>query len=286
MMKKFRITGIGEVLWDMLPDGKQLGGAPGNFCYHTQNLGAEAAIISAIGKDDYGDEIKSLLAGKSLKPMLNYPDFPTGFVSVKLEKGMPTYTIHENVAWDHIILSNEAVNWIKTTDAICFGSLAQRSETSHKSIVKALKLVPEKALIVFDINLRQHYFNKALLEESMSLANVLKLNDDELEIISSMFGLSGTDKEKCHTLIKKFKLNLVALTMGSEGSWLFTKSEESFQEVPKIKVVDTIGAGDSFTAVMVMGILHNKPLRKLHKEAVEYSAKVCTYSGATPVIDL
>jgi fructokinase len=283
-MKKYKITGIGEVLWDMLPEGKQLGGAPGNFCFHTQNLGADATIISAIGKDESGMEIERLLNEKKLKLILNYPDFTTGYVSVKLENGMPSYTIHENVAWDHITLSNEAKEWIKKTDAICFGSLAQRSETSGKAIEEALKAAPEKALKVFDINLRQHYYNKEILEHSMILANVLKLNDDELEIISEMFNLVGSDKEKCLKLMQLFGLDLVALTLGSQGSWLFTQTEESFQQVPKIEIMDTIGAGDSFTATMVMGLLKNKPLAQLHYEATSYSAKVCTFSGATPKI--
>jgi len=283
-MRKFKITGIGEVLWDMLPDGKQLGGAPGNFCFHTQNLGADAAMISAIGRDESGEEMEILLKDKKLKLMLNYPDFATGYVSVKLENGMPTYTIHENVAWDNITLSNEAKEWIRVSDAICFGSLAQRSKTSRKAIEEALKLAPEKALKVFDINLRQHYYNRDILERSMTLANLLKLNEDELEIISKMFNLSGNDKKKCHSLMQLFGLDLVALTLGSQGSWLYTPADESFQKVPEIKVVDTIGAGDSFTATMVMGLLNKKPLEQLHLEATAYSAKVCTYSGATPKI--
>ncbi len=283
-MKKYKITAIGEVLWDMLPDGKQLGGAPGNFCFHTQNHGADAATISAIGKDESGREIETLLKERKLKLMLNYPDFATGYVSVKLENGMPSYTIHENVAWDHITLGNEAKEWIKSTDALCFGSLAQRSKTSRKAIMEGLKIAPEKALKVFDINLRQHYYNKEILEQSMTLANLLKLNEDELEIISEMFNLSGNDKKKCHSLMQLFGLDLVALTLGSQGSWLYTTADESFQKVPEIKVVDTIGAGDSFTATMIMGLLNKKPLEQLHREATEYSAKVCTYSGATPKI--
>lgn len=286
MDKKFRITGIGEILWDMLPDGKKLGGAPGNFCFHTKNLGAQAAIISAIGKDANGDEISATLKAKELNAFFNYPDYPSGYVSVKLNNGIPSYTIHDEVAWDYISLNEDAKNWIKQTDAICFGSLAQRSETSRKAIKQALLTTTAHALKVLDINLRQHYYSKELLEASFELANVVKLNDEELEIISEMFGLEGTDKEKCHTLMEMFGLKLIALTMGSQGSWLFTENEATFQLVPKVKVVDTIGAGDSFTAAMVMGLLHKKPLTKLHHEASQYAAKVCTYRGATPAITL
>lgn len=283
-MKKFKITAIGEVLWDMLPNGKQLGGAPGNFCFHVKNLGAEAAMISAIGKDEPGEEIEDILNKKGLKLLLNYPDFPTGYVSVKLKNGIPSYIIHEDVAWDYILLSNEAREWIKSTNAICFGSLAQRSEVSRKAIVDAIQAAPDATLKVLDVNLRQHYYSKDLLDKAFKLANVIKLNDEELEVISEMFGLTGSLKEKCTRLIKDFDLHVLALTLGEKGSWLFTASEESFQEIPKVKVIDTIGAGDSFTAMMVMGLLHNKPLSELHREATEYSAKVCTFSGATPSI--
>ncbi len=285
-MKKIRVTGIGEVLWDMLPQGKQLGGAPGNFCFHTQNLGAEAAIISAIGKDESGKEIENTLNRKGLHLLFNYPDFPTGYVSVKLNNGIPTYIIHEEMAWDYISLNDDAKDWLKHTDAICFGSLAQRSETSRKAIGQAIQTAPAHALRVLDINLRQQYYSNELLEASFNLANVVKLNDEELKIIGKMFGLKGTDKAKCHDLMNRFGLKLLALTRGSEGSWLFTPLEESFQKVPKVEVVDTIGAGDSFTAVLVMGLLREKPLALLHREATEYSAQVCTFPGANPAINL
>jgi len=286
MVKKFRVTGIGEILWDMLPDGKKLGGAPGNFCFHTQNLGAESAIISAVGKDDNGEEISANLKEKGLKAFLNYPDFPSGYVTVKLNYGIPSYIIHEKVAWDFISLNEDAKGWITQTDAICFGTLAQRSETSCKAIGQAIQTAPAHALKVLDINLRQQYYSNELLEASFNLANVVKLNDEELEIISDMFSLDGTDKEKCHTLMEKFGLKLIALTMGSQGSWLYSENEASFHPVPKVKVVDTIGAGDSFTAAMVMGLLQQKPLTELHSQASQYAAKVCTYSGATPPISM
>jgi len=281
-----KVICYGEILWDMLPDGKKLGGAPGNFCFHTQNLGAEAAIVSAIGKDENGDEISATLKEKELNAFLNFSDYPSGYVSVKLNNSIPSYIIHEEVAWDYIALNEDAKNWINQTDAICFGSLAQRSETSRKAIGQAIQTAPAYALKVLDINLRQRYYSKELLEASFELANVVKLNDEELEIISEMFGLDGTEKEKCHTLMEMFGLKLIALTMGSKGSWLFTENEASFQLVPKVKVLDTIGAGDSFTAAMVMGLLHKKPLTELHREASEYAAKVCTYSGAMPAISL
>lgn len=285
-MRKFSVTGIGEVLWDMLPQGKKLGGAPGNFCFHAGNVGAKAALVSAIGKDEPGKEIKEILIGKGLHFMPNYSDYPSGYVSVELNNGIPSYVIHEGVAWDDISLSPEAIDWIKSTDAICFGTLAQRSVISREAIFNAIQAAPDHALKVLDINLRQHYYSKDLLKKSFDLANLVKLNDEELVIVSEMFGLKGNENEQCKELMEKFGLKLLALTKGSEGSWLFTPSEESYQKVPKVEVVDTIGAGDSFTAVMVMGLLNNKPLAQLHREASEYAAKVCTYSGAMPAISL
>jgi len=281
-MEKFKIAGIGEVLWDLLPTGKMIGGAPANFCYHAKNLGADAAIISATGNDALGAEIENTLTQKGIKHILNHPDYPTGTVSVELKNGIPDYIIHENVAWDFIRLDNEAQSWIKTADAICFGTLGQRSIVSAEAIDQALDSVAPKALKVLDVNLRQQYFSKEILEKSFKRANVVKLNDEEIEIIGAMFGLSGSQKLKCLTLMDIFRFDVMALTMGDKGSLLLTTNEESFVPVPKVKVVDTVGAGDSFTAVMVMGLLNNKQLHELHNEATEYAAKVCTFSGAMP----
>jgi fructokinase len=259
-----------------------IGGAPANFCYHAKNLGADAAIISATGNDALGAEIENTLIEKGIKHILNHPDYPTGTVTVELKNGIPDYIIHENVAWDFIRLNNEALSWIKTADSICFGTLGQRSIVSAEAIDQALDSVAPKALKVLDVNLRQQYFSKEILEKSFNRANVVKLNDEEFEIIGTMFGLSGSQNLKCRALMNLFQIDVVALTMGEKGSLLLTTNEESFVSVPKVKVIDTVGAGDSFTAVMVMGLLNKKPLHELHNEATEYAAKVCTFSGAMP----
>jgi fructokinase len=281
-MEKFKIAGIGEVLWDLLPTGKMIGGAPANFCYHAKNLGADAAIISATGNDALGAEIENILNEKGIKHILNHPDYPTGTVSVELKNGIPDYIIHQNVAWDFIRLGAEALNWIKSADALCFGSLCQRSVVSAEAINQALDAVTDSTLKVLDVNLRQQYFTQKILEKSFKRANVVKLNDEEIEIIGAMFGLSGPQNLKCRALMNLFQIDVVALTMGEKGSLLLTTNEESFVSVPKVKVIDTVGAGDSFTAVMVMGLLNKKPLHELHNEATEYAAKVCTFSGAMP----
>lgn len=281
-VKKFNIIGIGELLWDLLPNGKELGGAPANFTYHTNFLGANSTIISTLGHDESGEEIRSLLKKRNLKYSINTVNYPTGWVSVKLDNGIPNYVIHENVAWDFIGLNKEVISDLENADAICFGTLSQRSKTSFKSIHKALKLVPVTALKVFDVNLRQTYYTKNIIEVSLECANVVKLNDEELVILSEIFHLPTAPEEACKQLLKQFDLKLLALTRGAQGSVLFTPTEISNFPTPKVVVVDTIGAGDSFTAAMVVGFLKGKPLTQLHKEASEYAAKICTYKGATP----
>jgi len=278
----FNVIGIGELLWDLLPDGKELGGAPANFVYHTNYFGANSFLISAIGNDNYGEEIISILKKRNVNYAINKVEYPTGTVSVALKNGIPSYKIHENVAWDYITLKEEAIPVLEKADAICFGTLSQRSKTSLKSIEKAISLVPKTALKVFDINLRSFYYTKEIIEASLKSANVLKLNDEELIILTEMFNLKGDQEKGCKQLLNKFNLKFLALTNGSKGSMLFNKNEISRLSVPKIKVVDTIGAGDSFTAAMVMGILNKKPLIKIHKEAVLHAAKVCSNKGATP----
>jgi len=277
-----KIAGIGEVLWDMLPGSKMLGGAPANFCYHAGRLGAETALISAIGHDEYGQEIVELLNSKGLRYFLNHPNYPTGTVSVRLKEGIPEYTIHRDVAWDHIKPATEAFDWLTDAGVLCFGSLAQRSAVSALAIHQALEMLPADALKVFDVNLRQNFFDKQLLHQSFSKANVVKLNDEEIEVIGQLFDLKGTHKEKCIQLINHYQLRMVALTLGSKGSWLLTPDKQSFMPVPKVKVADTVGAGDSFTAVLVTGLLMKKDLQQIHSEATEYAAKVCTHKGAMP----
>jgi len=282
--KTFNVVGIGELLWDMLPNGKELGGAPANFAYHTKYLGANSLVISAVGDDEFGKEILSVLNKMTLDNAINIVKKPTGSVLVKLKKGIPFYEIQQDVAWDYIKLNPKVLSKLKKTDAICFGTLAQRSSISFEAINKAVNSVPNSALKIFDINLRAPFYNENIIKNSLNLANVLKLNDEELIVLSKMFNLKNTQEEACLQLIELFDLNLLALTNGAEGSMLFNKEEISRLSVPKIKVVDTIGAGDSFTAAMVMGILNKEPLKNIHNKAIQHAAKVCSYKGATPTI--
>lgn len=281
------IVGLGEILWDMLPGGKVLGGAPANFAYHCSQLGSEAFVISALGKDDPGCQILEKVEELRLPTDFLYIEeqFPTSKVSVHLdEKGHPEYIIHENVAWDHIPLEKAALELVSGADAICFGSLAQRSAVSRKSIQSYLDHAPENCLRVFDVNLRQKYYSKELLDKSLGHANVLKLNDEELVILSELFSLKGEEDELIGSLQQIYDLNLIALTRGEEGSTLYTGRERSDYRTPGIQAVDTVGAGDSFTAAMVMGHLKRMSLQGMHRLASELAAFVVTQKGATPVI--
>lgn len=283
-MEKKIVTGIGELLWDLLPDGKQLGGAPCNFAYHASQAGCESYVVSAVGNDDSGSEIKNRMKSLGISDEFIQTDsHPTGTVSVALDKkGHPDYTIHQNVAWDFIAWENGLADLAKQTDAVCFGSLAQRNSISRQTILKFLETTRPDCLKVFDINLRQSFYNSVTIVRSLEFANILKLNDDELPVVAGLLGLQGTDDELMSQLMQKFCLKLVALTKGDKGSILMTSKEKSFMEVPKVKIADTVGAGDSFTAILVAGLLRNEELKKIHKTATQIAAFVCTQKGATP----
>lgn len=281
-IKKYTVAGMGEVLWDMLPTGKVLGGAPVNFAYHAAQLGAVGVAISAVGDDDLGREIRNTVDEKGIKNCIAVNMYPTSTVGVTLKEGKPEYTIYENVAWDFIELLPEAIEVLKETDAVCFGTLAQRSSISHQAIMRALELVPDNCLKVYDINLRQNYYNKELIHKSLSIANIFKINDDEVEIFKRLFELEGTETDVCKKIKDTYSLGYLALTKGESGSYLFGNEEVSFVPTPIVTVEDTVGAGDSFTSAMVMGILNQKPLKEIHHKAVELSAFVCTQKGATP----
>ena len=278
------IVGIGEILWDMLPEGKQLGGAPMNFAYWIKQLGGEAIIVSAVGNDLLGEEILSRLEKINLKEnfVQKKIKYPTGTVDVKIDgDGKPEYIIHENVAWDYIGW-NDGIRCIaEKTDAVCFGSLAQRLETSGRTIDRFFESTDKNCVKVFDINLRQHYYNKKIIESSLDRASVLKLNDDELPIVGKMFGLSGRDERIIRKLINEFELDLVALTRGQNGSLLVSKKEISEHPGIKVDIVDTVGAGDSFSAAVVTGLLQGKTLTEINESANELASKVCSIHGGT-----
>jgi fructokinase len=282
---KFKTVGIGEVLWDLLPAGPQLGGAPANFAYHTHALGASARVITRVGDDDFGRAIRQRFEEQGIANGTVQVDAkaPTGTVSVALsENGIPNYVIHEHVAWDNLEVTPAALNVVSEADAICFGSLAQRRDPSRTTIQKLMAGASPNALRVFDINLRQKYFSGEIIEQSLRLANVLKLNDTELPILAKIFGLTGSIRQQISLLAVRFDLRLVALTRGPSGSLLLQDGRWSdFPSVP-INVVDTVGAGDAFTAALVLGLLHKMDLDEINELADEIARHVCSCDGATP----
>jgi len=270
-----RIFALGEVLWDLLPSGPVLGGAPANFACHACALGAETTLVSRVGNDELGREVVRQLTAKGLPPAQVQVDLhrPTGTVTVELEGGQPLYTIHENVAWDAIEPDERA--W--EADAVCFGALAQRSPISRASIHRMVEGTRQDAWRVFDINLRQSFYSQEVIVSSLALANVLKLNDAELPVLEQMFTLRGIE-----ALARRFHLRAVVLTRGGEGSALW--SDGALVEHPGIPttVRDTIGAGDSFTAALTLGLLANRPLDRILDHASRVASFVCSQAGATP----
>jgi fructokinase len=319
----FRIIGIGEVLWDLLQSGPQLGGAPANFAYHAHALGAEAHVITRVGNDERGREILRRFRDMGLQSTtvqsnavesdavqitaVQVDDHaPTGTASVTLSgNGIAHFTIQQHVAWDYLAATPGALALVSKADAICFGSLAQRSEASCRAIQQLVASSPQHALRVFDVNLRRPFFTRDVIEPSLQLANVLKLNDDELPTLSAMFELTGSTENQIESLAQLFRLQVVALTRGPNGSLLYQESEQDEpcgggtplrQDATQphhharwsdcrsrpVKIVDTVGAGDSFTAALVLGLLCKMDLDEINNISNEVARYVCSHSGATP----
>ena len=285
-MEKNIVVGMGEALWDVLPEGKKIGGAPANFAYHVSQFGLNTKVVSAVGEDKLGAEILENLQAKKLKMQIETVPYPTGTVQVELDaEGVPCYDIKEGVAWDNIPYTKELEELAHQACAVCFGSLAQRSVVSRNTINAFLDAMPHDAnvLKIFDINLRQSFNTKEILCNSFKRCNILKIHDEELVTVSRMFGYPGIDlQDKCWILLGKYNLKMLILTCGVNGSYVFTPGEMSFVETPKVEVADTVGAGDSFTAAFVAAILSGKTVREAHELAVETSAYVCTQNGAMP----
>jgi len=288
MTERPLIAGIGELLWDILPSGRQLGGAPCNFVFHAMQAGCTGFTVSSIGKDSLGKELIQNINELGISNQyIQENEFPTSTVTVKLdEEGHPDFTIHENVAWDHIRWNMDLEKLAKKLDAVCFGSLAQRNPESENSIRSFVEATSPECLRVFDINLRQHYYSKEIIINSLELADILKLNEDELPIVSRYLGFKGNRELQLDQILSHFNLKYVVYTLGSKGSIIISAQEASFIEVPKVQVSDTVGAGDSFTAIFISGILKGIPLKEIHKKATEISAYVCTQKGATPKLNL
>lgn len=287
-MEKRFVVGLGEALWDVLPEGKKLGGAPANFAYHVGLfLGQENALaISALGEDALADETEAALAEHGLHYLMPRVPFPTGTVQVQLDaNGVPTYEIKEGVAWDNIPFTPEMEEVARGCRAVCFGTLAQRSEVSRQTIHRFLEATPADCLKIYDINLRQHFYTKEIIQSSLMHCNILKINDEELAILAKMFGLSSLDVEdQCWLILGKYGLKRVILTCGVNGSYVYSEGRSAYVETPQVHVADTVGAGDSFTAAYCAATLKGLSSIKAHKLAVDVSAYVCTQHGAMPVL--
>ena len=282
------VVGMGEALWDVLPEGKKIGGAPANFAYHVSQFGLPSRVVSAVGEDKLGSEILDNFREKKLNCMIEQVPYPTGTVQVELDsEGVPCYDIKEGVAWDNIPYTNALEGLARCTRAVCFGSLAQRSVVSRETINRFLDVMPvtDETLKIFDVNLRQGFYTKEILCNSFQKCNILKINDEELVTVSRMFGYPGIDLlDKGWILLAKYNLKMLILTCGVNGSYVFTPGKVSFVETPKVEVADTVGAGDSFTATFVAALLKGMSITEAHRLAVDVSAFVCTQNGAMPVI--
>ena len=284
-MNKPIVVGMGEALWDVLPDGKKIGGAPANFAFHAGQAGMDSRVVSAVGNDALGEEALATLEGKGLNiEAVARVDFPTGVVNVSLgEQGIPQYDICEGVAWDNIPFTPALANLARQAHTVCWGSLAQRNEVSRKTIFSFLDAMPsdEERLKVFDINLRQQFYTLEIIEASCRRANVLKINDEELVLVSELLRLgAGSPEVLCRSLMERYGLSILVLTCGANGSYVFTPVETSYRVTPKVQVADTVGAGDSFTATLVGELLRKTPVGVAHEHAVEVAAYVCTQQGA------
>ena len=284
-MKKHTIVGIGELLFDVFPDRKALGGAPTNFAYHCQQLGHQAISVSAIGRDTLGEEIKAELQARQLPAILQETDYPTGTVQVTLSAtGSPTYEISEGVAWDHIAFTDELRALAQRTDAVCFGSLAQRHEISRTAILSFLKAMPEGSLRIFDINLRLQYYTRETIHTSLEHADILKLNDEEVPIVARLLGLEGDMEAVCRQVLTDYGLRAVILTRGADGCSIYHEKGRVFHPSACIEVADTVGAGDSFTAGFVSALLAGRSHLEAVALATRVAAFVCSHHGAMPTL--
>jgi len=282
---RLRVLAIGEILWDLLPAGRQLGGAPANFIQHVHSLGADAALVSRVGDDELGREAVARLRARGVATDLIQVDAqaPTGTVGVVIGPNyQPQFTIHENVAWDRLVVEDAALNAMRTADAVCFGSLAQRTAGGAAAVRRLVGALGSDTLRIFDVNLRPPFVQPEAIRSSLELATVLKLNDQELPVLAAMLGLGDTEERQLDELVRRYSLRLVALTRGGQGSLLFGGEGRSELPAVAVDVVDTVGAGDAFTAALVIGLLRGWSLEETHRLAAEVAAFVCTRPGGTP----
>lgn len=279
------IVGLGEILWDVFPDAKHFGGAPANFAVHGAALGNRVKIVSAIGEDALGDEALAVLHGLKMDDVyVQRSSHPTGRVTVNLDAaGKADYSFAPDVAWDHLKWSDSVGKLARAADAVCFGTLAQRSKESEAFIQQFLGQTRSDCLRIFDVNLRQQFFSQDQIRRSLELANVLKLNDEELDTVAGNDFGRATD-DQLRGVRERYDLDLVAMTRGHKGAILIGREGECDFPGIATELVDTVGAGDAFTAVLAAGLLQCKPLELINRRACEVAAYVCSQAGATPAL--
>ena len=281
------IVGLGQILWDPLPGGKALGGAPFNFAFHCHQLGHPAVIVSRVGRDELGREAREAVRALGMDDGFIQDDdsHPTGTVTVELADGQPRYTIHEGVAFDHIAVEPRLLDFVAQAKVVCFGSLCQRAPASRETIQR-LARAAGAAIVVCDLNLRQQFYSPEVVEASLRASRWLKLNDDELRVLAEMFRLSGRrDTAKVANLRKHFGLELVALTRGANGALVQTPDEEVVVPGVPVAVADTVGAGDAFAAGLAVRVLEGATIAEAAVFANRLAALVATRPGGTPRID-
>lgn len=284
------LVGLGEILWDLFPDGPRFGGAPANFACTAAELGARVAtveMVSAVGTDPLGDQALAALRQHGVQvggvPQL---DRPTGIVLVELDpRGQGTYTFASNTAWDNLAWSPTLADLASRTSLVCFGTLGQRAAPSRETIRRFVQATPATTWRLLDINLRPPHWSPAVVRESLPLANAVKLNDQELAELSPLLDLTGPEPLRLEQLLRRYGLQLVALTRGERGSVLLSASGER-SELPGelVTLADTVGAGDAFSAALALGLVLGHSLEEMHRRASRVAAYVCTQSGATPGI--
>jgi fructokinase len=282
-----KIAGLGEVLWDVFPEVEKFGGAPANFACHCRRWGAEAYVVSCVGDDRRGQLARDFLLshGVDVTALAVDSDHETGVVRVTVdENGRPEYEIKEDVAWDNIPWNDALARIAPQLDAVCFGSACQRSEVCRETVRRFVLATSPPCLRVFDVNLRWPFYDDQVIRESLEWANVLKLNDEELPVVAAAFDLAGSDEQILQKLVQRCDLKLTALTRGPQGAAMITRTETSVLSAPDVEVVDTVGAGDCFTAAMIIGFLEGKPLREINRKANQLAAFVCTQTGALPAL--
>ncbi len=288
-MPPFTVVGLGELLWDLLPGGKQIGGAPANFAYIATVLGDRGVVASCIGADALGDEIRAKLISVGLDTSFLQvdPSRPTGTVNVQVDpKGQPTFEIIENVAWDYIAWTPKWESLARQADAIYFGTLGQRYPQSVATTMAFVVAAPRRTLKIFDANLRQSFFSPEVIAESIKAASVVKLNDAELPIVMQLLNLAyDEEKSSAERLRRAYDLKLVCVTRGEKGSLLVAEGASDEHPGFRISVVDTVGAGDAFTATLVHHFLRGAALPTINEAANRMGAWVASHSAGTPPVD-